>query len=431
MTNTQLTWTTQQRKINDLIPYDKNPRKLTKDQEHALKKSLTQFNLVEIPAIDTDNKILAGHQRLKVLQILGRGEEVIDVRVPNRKLTQDEYDRYLVTSNAVTGEWDFVLLKDFNLDMLIDIGLNDITLSKTFDHIKIENNSLHNFDEDEELKKIKTPQTQLGDIILLGKHKLICGDSNNPAVLQKLFGEEKASMIYSDPIYNINLDYNKGLGGKQNYGADVEDNRTTEQYIEFLRKNMTTALRVTKPDAHVFYWNTEQHIWIIQTLYNDLGIKNKRVCLWIKNGHNPTPQVAFNKCYEPCVYGTLGRPFLSKTEQGLTEIMNGEITTGNQSLDDINLWTSKRVSSDRYKHATTKPVELHYRAIKRCTRPNDIVLDSFGGSGSTLAACHNLNRRCYSVEKEPVFCDLIIKRYEMLTNDKAVIVKDYEKDTQA
>ena len=152
------------------------------------------------------------------------------------------------------------------------------------------------------------------------------------------------------------------------------------------------------------------------------------MCLWIKNGHNPTPQVAFNKCYEPCVYGTLGRPFLSKTEQGLTEIMNGEITTGNQSLDDINLWTSKRVSSEKYKHATTKPVELHYRAIKRCTRPNDIVLDSFGGSGSTLGACHNLNRRCYLVELEPIFCDLIIRRYEILTGDKAVIIQDHEKD---
>ena len=118
-TTQKLEWHTTKRKINDLIPYDKNPRKLSKEQEKNLKKSLEQFNLVEIPAIDYDNKIIAGHQRIKVMQILGRGEEEIDVRIPNRKLTQDEYKRYLITSNAVTGDWDFDLLKDFDSIVMI------------------------------------------------------------------------------------------------------------------------------------------------------------------------------------------------------------------------------------------------------------------------------------------------------------------------
>ena len=421
----KLEWTTQKRIINDLVPYEKNPRKLSKVQENNLKKSLKQFNLVEIPAIDLDNKIIAGHQRLKVLQILGRGTEEIDVRLPNRKLTKDEYDRYLIVSNAVTGDWDFELLKEFELDLLLDIGFDDTDLAKAFDKIE---DKKEIFDEKTELENIKQPTTELGDLIILGKHRLICGDSNNPDVLNKLFGDEKASMIYSDPIYNINLDYNKGLGGKQNYGADVEDNRTQDEYVEFLRKNIVSALTVTKEDSHIFYWNTEQHIWILQTIYNSLGIKNKRVCLWIKNGHNPTPQVAFNKCYEPCIYGTIGSPYLSKTEQGLTEIMNEEIGTGNKSLDDINLWTSKRLAGEEYKHATSKPIDLHHRAIKRCTKPNDIILDSFGGSGSTLIACELLNRRCYLVELEPVFCDLIINRYEKLTGNKALIIKNHEEE---
>lgn len=360
--NVPLVWYTQKRIINNLVPYDKNPRKLSNDQENRLKNSLEKFNLVEIPAIDEDNKIIAGHQRLKVLQILGRGDEEIDVRVPNRKLTKKEYEEYLISSNAISGDWDFELLKEFDLDMLIDIGFDNIDLSKMFD---VPENKEEDFNEEKELADIKEPITKLGDMVILGDHRLICGNSNDPTVLKRLFEDKKASMVYSDPIYNINLNYNKGLSGNQNYGADVEDNRTQSEYIEFLKKNMTVALSVVKKDCHVFYWNTEQNIWIIQTLYNLLNIKNKRVCLWIKNAHNPTPQIAFNKCYEPCVYGTIGSPYLSKNEQGLTEIMNQEIGTRNDSLDDINIWTNKRLSSEDYKHATSKPAELHYKAIKK------------------------------------------------------------------
>ena len=423
-TNKPLIWHTDRRIINKLVPYEKNPRRLEKFQEENLKKSLEQFNLVEIPAIDTDNKIIAGHQRLKVLQILGRGEEEIDVRVPNRKLTEDEYKRYLIASNAITGDWNFELLKDFDIELLVDSGFKGSDLDNIWDDIL--GTKQEDFDEKKELAKIKEPKTRVGDVIHLGKHKLICGDSNNPDVLRKLFGEEKASMIYSDPIYNINLDYNKGLGGNQNYGADVEDNRTESEYVEFLRKNISYALSVTKPDCHIFYWNTEQQIWIIQTLYMSLGIKNRRVCLWIKNGHNPTPQVAFNKCYEPCIYGTIGTPYLSKKEQGLTEIMDHDIGNGNESLADINLWTSKRLNGEDYTHATSKPPELHHRALRRCTKPNDIILDSFGGSGSTLIACEQLKRRAYLIELEPVFCDLIIARYEKFTGDKVVVINNHE-----
>lgn len=108
--NEKLVWHTEQRKVSDLVPFEQNPRKMNEDQIRQLSESLNRFNLVEIPAIDTDNKIVAGHQRLKVMAILGRGEEVIDVRVPNRKLTEVEFKEYLVRSNKNTGDWDFDML---------------------------------------------------------------------------------------------------------------------------------------------------------------------------------------------------------------------------------------------------------------------------------------------------------------------------------
>lgn len=419
-----LQWTTVQKRVNDLVPQKVNPRKISSSQLESLKRSFEKYNLVEIPAIDIDGTILAGHQRIKILKILGRGDEVIDVRVPNRKLTDEESKGYLISSNALGGSWDFDLLKDFDIELLVDVGFSEVDLANIWDNVVTTKEET--FDVDKELKAIKEPRVKTGDIIVLGKHRVICGDSTDPEVLKRLFEDKQASMIYSDPIYNINLDYDKGLGGKQSYGGTLTDNKTDDEYREFLRRSMSVALSVSKKDLHVFYWNTEQHIWIIQTLYRELGIDNKRVCLWIKNGHNPTPQVAFNKCYEPCIYGTRGHPYLSKKEQGLTEIMNKEITTGNDSIDEVNIWTAKRVSSKDYKHATTKPVELHEKAIRRCTAPGDIILDSFLGSGSTLIAAEQLKRVVYGVEMEPVFCDLIINRYEKLTGTKAQIIS-YEK----
>lgn len=417
----KLAWITVSKCVNDLIPQKINPRKISDKQLKDLAKSLEKYNLVEIPAIDFDGKILAGHQRIKALKILGRGEELIDVRIPNRKLTEEESKEYLLASNALGGDWDFDLLKEFSIEMLTDVGFNPDDLAQVWEGASLPTEE--NFDVEQELNKIEKPQVKLGDIILLGKHKIICGDSTDPEVVKKLFGEKRSSMIYSDPVYNINLDYDKGLGGKQNYGGNVEDNRTTEEYREFMKKSMLAALSTTKPDCHVFYWNTEQQIWIIQTLYRELGINNKRVCLWVKNGHNPTPHVAFNKCYEPCIYGTIGSPYLSKKEQSLTEILNPEITTGNDSIDQLNnIWTEKRLGSSEYTHATSKPPELHKKAILRCTLPGEIIFDGFMGSGSTLIAAEQLMRIAYGVELEPVFCDLIMRRYEKFTGNKAVIV---------
>ena len=124
MSQQKLQWTTVKRKVNDLIPFDQNPRTLSHKQEDDLKTSLTKYNLVEIPAINTNNQIIAGHQRIKVLQLLGRGDEEIEVRLPNRKLTEKEYKEYLLRSNANTGDWDYNSLQNFDIGTLLDIGFN-------------------------------------------------------------------------------------------------------------------------------------------------------------------------------------------------------------------------------------------------------------------------------------------------------------------
>lgn len=423
--NTNLIWHTESRKIVDLVPHSKNPRSISDKQMNDLKKSLKKYNIVEIPAIDLDGTILAGHQRILALQLLGRGEEEIEVRVPNRQLTDQERDGYLVTSNAVTGEWDYEKLKVFSPEFLVDIGFDPIELTSIWDKTgEIEE---EDFEVEKELEAIKEVTTKPGDLIILGKHKILCGDCTDPNVLARLFGEDRASMLYFDPPYNINLDYNKGIGGKQHYGGSVEDDRADESYDDLISQSLVNGLACSHKDVQVFCWCDQSYIWLIQGLYRDNGIENRRVCLWIKNGQNPTPKVAFNKCYEPCVYGTRGKPYIAKDKQVLNEVMNKGLTTGNSLFDEISdIWAVKRLAGSEYEHATSKPPALHQKAILKCTKLDDIILDSFLGSGSTLIAGEQLGRRVYGTELEPVFCDLIIRRFEKLTGIKAVIVQGDE-----
>lgn len=425
----KLVWTTIQKKVNNLLPQEINPRKITDKQMVDLKRSITKFNLVEIPAVDHDGTILAGHQRIKALQLLGRGEELIDIRVPNRKLTEKEAEEYLIGSNKLGGDWDYDLLKSFDIDTLTFAGFDQIELAKFWDE---DNETKEDtFDVEKELKQIKDPVTKLGDIIHLGKHKILCGDSTDPKNLARLFGDEKANMIYSDPVYNISIDYDGGIGGNKDYGGNVNDTRSYEEYKLFIKDSLSAALSVSSTDTHVFYYCDQVYIGLIQEIYRSLGIANKRVCLWLKNSQNPVPKVYCNKAYEPAVYGTRGRPYLAESIQDLNEVMNKEFTTGNDLIsqvdDFLEIWTAKRLPSKEYQHATSKPITLHEKAINRCTKPGDIILDSFLGSGSTLLAAEQLGRRVYGLDLEPRFCDLIIKRYEALTGTKAIIEHYEEK----
>jgi DNA modification methylase len=407
---TKLSWQTEKRRVRDLLPFKHNPRTMSEKQRNDLIRSLKKFNLVEIPVVDTDGKIIAGHQRAAALQLMGRGKELIDVRVPNRPLTKNEYKTYLLTSNRVHGDWQYDELAEyFDIDTLLMSGFDDDDLSNIFaDTLEVTDDE---FDVEKEL-------------YALGKHRLICGDSLDLNTIKRLVGKTKIDMVYCDPIYNISLNYDKGVGGNAAYGGTVQDAKSEEEYRAFLRRSLENALAVTKIDAHVYFWCDQKYIGMVQSVMAEMGLDNKRVCLWIKGAVNPVPAVAYGKGYEPCVYATRGKPYLSPVSTNLGEVLNKELgPSGNKLRDDImdllDIWLAKRVAGSEYEHATQKPVTLHERPIKRCTRPGATILDLFGGSGSTLLAADAMKRICYMAEIEPIFIDLIIKRYEQATGKKA------------
>jgi len=410
--------------LEDLKPYPGNPNVCTEEELNQLEKSLGEHGVLSPLTINTapgrENLVLGGNQRLKVLKRMGI-KKVPVFRVYIEDI--DEEKKANLRLNKIHGSPDKDLIIKFaDPKTLLECGYTADELCVFYDeNLEIEDD---NFDEEREIKKITETRVKSGDIYQLGRHRIGCLNSTNQESIKKLLGDKKASMLYCDSPYNINLSYNSGIGTKGKYGGTkTNDSKTYDEYRNFLLKTIENGLSVGKKDMHVFYWCDHFYIGMIQELYKVLGIKPTRVCTWIKNSINPTPQVAFSKACEFCVYGVKGRPYLSKTKQNLNEILNKEIGTGNRTIDDIldllEIWLVKRDPTNTYEHPTQKPITLHEKPLKRCTAPGDIVLDLFCGSGSTLMACEQLNRTCYTCDIDPIFVQLTINRYEKATGIKA------------
>ena len=420
--NTTLAWHTETRRVNDLIPHERNPRILSDAQREALTKSLKKFGLAEIPCINTDNQILAGHQRIKVLQLLGQGEEKIDVRIPSRRLTRSEADQYLLTSNAVRADWDYDLLRSFDTDMILDIGFNDEELSHLWDDaLSVEDDE---FDLEEAIEKAKETKIKPGDLFQVGIHRILCADSENLASVKRLVGNAKIDLVNIDFPYNIGLDYNGGVGGKSSYGGQINDKKSDAAYRAFVKNILANAIAVSNESAHYFAWTNETYLGMMQDVFKECGIDFKRLCLWLKGNMNPVPKIAFNKVAEWCSYGTRGKaPYLSDRVKNLNEVMNREVESGNRLIDDVMdlfaVWLAKRLPSGEYEHPTMKPPSLYEKSLRRCSKPGNAVLDLCAGSGSLGVACESLKRRAFLCDGEPVFCQVMLDRMTKITNSHA------------
>lgn len=399
-----------------------NPRRMTEDQERNLTESIKRFGLSSPLIVNKfkgrENILISGHQRYKIAKKIG----MIEVPVVYLELDPKSEQELNLRFNANICEWNTDLLKELDLELILDVGFDDQTISDMWDSsLEIESDD---FDVEKEIEIAKTTDIKNGEMFLLGNSRLICGDSTDPEVVKKLVGDEKIDLIIADPIFNIKLSYDKGVGGKASYGGSTNDNKTDAEYKQFIKKTVENALSVSKPDLHCFYFCDQKYIWVLQTIYHELGIKNERVNIWVKNGFNSTPRNAFNKCYEPVVYGTVGRPYLNNNNRNLNEILNKEVGNGNRASDDIldmiDLWLVKRLPGNEYLHATQKPIDLYEKSLRRCSRPGQNVLDLFAGSGTSLLACEQMRRKAFVAEIDPIFTQLIINRYEQYSNRKAI-----------
>lgn len=403
----------EKRKINDLIPYESNPRKLTEKQFDDLKKSLEKFDLAEIPVIDIDNKIVAGHQRLVVLKALGRGEEEIDVRIPSRKLTEEEFQEYLIRSNKNTGQWDWDMLGNvFDLEKLQDWGFDDVDLGK-IPELYDEN------DKDDLIPELQAvANSKIGDIYQLGEHRIMCGSSTNTMDVEKLMNGKIAKTMFTSPPYN--------MGGKM-YN-EYEDNLEKKKYVDFnieVIKNYSDYLK------GFLFWNISYNkntrdafIEIAYKINTETKFKFMELICWNKKHAMPiTSKQMVTRQYEDIFvfgdddsmkndmeYFVIGRNdegafFNKRSNRGLTNYW--EIGTNKTQLDN---------------HKACYPVAIPAKGIQITTKEGDIVIDPFLGSGSTLIACEKTGRICYGMEIDCRYCDVIVKRWEDYTGKKSVKV---------
>lgn len=412
MDKKELIWHTEERKVNNLIPYEGNPRQMSQKQKEDLEESLKRFNLMSIPVVNIDNVIVSGHQRLKILQILGRGEETIDVRVPNRELTPEELQEANLRENKNLGSWDNDMLANYDEKLLLDVGFAEEELEERFN--MSDEREEDNYDIEKAIEEIKEPISKYGDLWQLEEHKLCCGDATKEKDIKGLMGEEQADCVFTDPPYNVNY------SGQGKLGKIMNDNMTEEEFIDFTLK-FIKVMKGSLKTGGVFYmcsgWSSYP-IFMYAIKMNEMVFANPIV--WIKNnttlGWND-----YKYKYEMVIKGKARKK--KKKKKKSIPILYGWNGGKHYFVDtrfESDVWEIKRRASNTMIHPTQKPIALINKAIKNSSKRGELILDMFGGSGPTLISCEKLDRICRINELDPIYCDVIIDRWEQYTGKKAV-----------
>ncbi len=420
MKTKKITWSSATRKVQDLTPNEYNPRKVSGNQKQDLQKSIETFGAVVPVVLNIDSRadvIIGGEQRIKIYADLGY--KTVECMIPSRELSLEEERELNLRLNKNTGSWDEELLKNFDLSVLLDVGFEDDEIQDFFDDVELAEDE---YDVDKAIEEMVEPRAKAGEVWQLGEHRLLVGDSTDKELVSTFMGETKAHFIFQDMPYNIGLSYNKGISNTKEYGGQYsskKDSMSDAEYYAFIEASISTAKVIAHADSHYLYWCDAKYVGEIQALYKQHKILFRRICYWVKNNQNMTPKVAFNRVHEPAIYGTTGKAYLNQNLKNVNEILNQEVTTGNQLhnelLDMIDLWIVKRDDVQSYLHPTQKPVGLNEKPLKRCTAPGHVVFSGFGGSGSDLIACEQLRRVWFGVEQDPVFASIIIDRWEKFT----------------
>lgn len=384
--------------INDLIPYIRNARTHSESQIAQIAASIKEFGFLSPILIAEDNTILAGHGRLAAARKLGL------TKVPCVKeshLTETQRRAYIIADNklSLNAGWDEDILAielselqgaDFDLDLL---GFDESELASIFEDDKeVEDDD---FDVEEELNK--PCFSKAGDIWTLGRHRLICGDSTKEETYKSLMEDKKANLVVTDPPYNVNYE---GSAGKIK-----NDNMDNDKFYNFLLDAFSNMEKVMADDASIYVFHADTEGLNFRKAFNDAGFYLSGCCIWKKPslvlGRSP-----YQWQHEPCLYGW--------KKKGKHQWYSGRKET--------TIWEFEKPKKNA-EHPTMKPIALLAYPITNSSMSNTLILDPFGGSGSTLIACEQTDRSCYTIELDEKFCDVIVKRYiEQVGTDKDVSV---------
>ena len=381
-------------KVSDLKPYENNAKIHTKEQVEQIKKSIQEFGFNDPIAVDENNMIVEGHGRLLAVKALGY-TEVDCIRLDG--MTDEQKRAYIHVHNQLTLNTGFdlgILEAELKSIENIDMGAfgfdMDFDLDADFDFEATE--------DDYEAEIPEEPKAKLGDIYQLGRHRLMCGDSTDKETVEKLMNGVKADMVFTDPPYGVSY-----TGGLQFKGGKVEKNNRDmikNDDVDIYEDVFRVLSEFSNGACYVWFADTKA-----ATLYNAAEKYGEihALIIWVKNGGYGALNANYKQKHEPCLYW---KPKNCKLN------FVGATT-------ETTVWEINKDGVNEY-HPTQKPVALPVKAIRN--HDAERVLDLFGGSGSTLIACEQLDRACYMMELDPKYVDVIIARWEQFTGEKAVLL---------
>jgi DNA modification methylase len=388
--------------VNTLIPYANNARTHDDAQVAEIAASIKEFGFRN-PILVDGVGIIAGHGRLLAARKLGL-EKVPTIDCSD--MTETQKKAYIIADNklALNSGWDTNLLSlelqeldsnGFNLELL---GFDSKELDELLAPEVIEGLT----DEDAVPDVPDEPKTKLGDIYILGNHRLMCGDSTSIDAVEKLLECQKADLLFTDPPYGVS--YEGGHNKKKRQGI-IADTLQGEDLTDLFYESLSTAITWLKDGSALYVWYASGKSIETFASLAKLPLKLRAVIQWykVKSGLGAFMSQYIPNC-EPCMY--LHKEGCSPAWYGPT--------------NEKTVWELKKESTNSF-HPTQKPVELPERAITNSTKQGDMVLDLFGGSGSTLIACEKINRFARLMELDPKYCDVIIKRWEDFTGKQAVL----------
>jgi DNA modification methylase len=387
--------------VEKLIPYVNNSRTHSEEQVAQIAASIREFGFNNPVLIDKDDTIIAGHGRIQAARKLGLAE-VPCVRLEH--LTETQRKAYIIADNrlALNAGWNEELLTIELNDLLADgfaldiLGFDSDELKSLLDPVTPTEGLT---DEDEVPEVPEEPKTKPGDIYKLGRHRLMCGDSTSIDALEKLCDGQLVDMWLTDPPYNVAYE------GKTKDALTIKnDSMDDDQFRQFLRDSYTAADMVMKPGAVFYIWHADSEGYNFRGAAKDAGWTVRQCLIWKKSTMVMGRQ-DYHWKHEPCLYGWKdGAGHLWAADRKQTTILEFDKPSRNGE------------------HPTMKPVGLFEYQMLNNTKGGDIVLDSFGGSGTTMIAAEKNGRVGYLMELDPKYCDVIVKRWEDFTGKKAELI---------
>ncbi len=412
-------------------PFDRNGKKHPREQLAKIAASIERFGFRQPVVVDADGTIVVGHGRYEAARkVLGwkktenkaaspKGDKTIPYVLAD-DLTPDEIAAYRLADNKLNeSEWDMELvgaeMEALPEDLKLLTGFSDIL------DIEPEEDGY-----DGELPA--APRTKPGDIYELGEHRLLCADATKPEDMEALMGSDRAAMVFTDPPYNIAYEGGMSTHAQNKREMILNDKMSPEAFLAFLTASVGSMM--SRCDGAMYVCMSSSELVSLKRAFEDVGGHFQSFIIWAKNTFTLSRSDWQNQ-YEPILYGwregvvnhyfvghrNLGNVW--KYEPTDEELLKWAKEIVSDRLTDV--WDEKKPGKSK-EHPTMKPIALMGRALHASSQKDDIVLDAFGGSGSTLIACEQMGRRCRTMELDPRYCDVIVDRWEKLTGKKAELL---------